>query len=33
MFSIPKQGAHFASGDRKPLDHCYLVSLKLEASK
>jgi hypothetical protein len=35
IFSVPEKGAHFAGGGPgvKPLDHCYLVSLKLEASK
>lgn len=34
IFSMPKKGAHFIStGGAKSLDHCYLVSLNLEASK
>jgi len=35
IFSIPAKGAHFSAGGPgvKSLDHCYLVSLKLEASK
>jgi hypothetical protein len=34
IFSIPEKGAHFSGGQGvKSLDHCYLVSLKPEASK
>jgi hypothetical protein len=35
IFSVPPKGAHFSGGGlgEKSLDHCYLVSLKLESSK
>jgi hypothetical protein len=36
IFSVPPKGAHFSGGGgtgAKTLDHCYLVSLKVEASK
>jgi hypothetical protein len=35
IFSVPPKGAHFSGGGlgEKSLDHCYLVSLKLEPSK